>query len=55
MFIADLSYSGIGETGAVLLNEAKLGVLCASVLSALLGCWLLNKFLPNEKQRFRAL
>jgi NhaA family Na+:H+ antiporter len=49
MFIADLSYSGIGETGAVLLNEAKLGVLCASVLSALLGCWLLNKFLPNEK------
>lgn len=49
MFIADLSYSGIGETGAALLNEAKLGVLCASVLSALLGCWLLNRYLPKEK------
>ena len=49
MFIADLSYSGLGETGAALLNEAKLGVLCASVLSAVLGCLLLNRFLPKEK------
>ena len=49
MFIADLSYSGLGETGASLLNEAKLGVLCASVLSAVLGCLLLNRFLPKEK------
>ena len=49
MFIADLSYSGLGEAGAALLNEAKLGVLCGSVLSALLGCWLLNRFLPKEK------
>ena len=47
MFIADLSYSGLGEAGAALLNEAKLGVLCASVLSALLGCWLLNRNLPK--------
>ena len=49
MFIADLSYSGLGESGAALLNEAKLGVLCASVLSAVLGCLLLNRYLPNEK------
>lgn len=47
MFIADLSYSGLGEAGAALLNEAKLGVLCASVLSALLGCLLLNRNLPK--------
>ena len=48
MFIADLSYSGLGEAGAALLNEAKLGVLCASVLSAVLGCCLLNRNLPKE-------
>ena len=49
MFIADLSYSALGEAGAALLNEAKLGVLCGSVLSAVLGCWLLNRYLPKEK------
>ena len=49
MFIADLSYSGLGEAGAALLNEAKLGVLCGSVLSAVLGCLLLNRYLPKEK------
>lgn len=43
MFIADLSYAGLGAQGAALLNEAKLGVLCGSVISALLGCWLLNR------------
>jgi NhaA family Na+:H+ antiporter len=49
MFIADLSYNGLGDAGAALLNEAKLGVLCGSVLSAVLGCVLLNRYLPNEK------
>ncbi len=49
MFIADLSYSGLGDLGATLLNEAKLGVLCGSVLSAVLGCVLLNRYLPKEK------
>ena len=48
MFIADLSYSGLGDAGVALLNEAKLGVLCGSVISALLGCWLLNRNLPKE-------
>ena len=48
MFIADLSYSGAGEAGIALLNQAKLGVLCGSVISAVLGCILLNKTLPKE-------
>ncbi len=48
MFIADLSYSGLGDAGAAFLNEAKLGVLCGSVISAVLGCALLNKTLPKE-------
>lgn len=47
MFIADLSYAGLGAQGVTLLNEAKLGVLCASVIAALLGLWLLNRNLPK--------
>jgi len=46
MFIADLSYAGI-EGGAALLSHAKLGVLCGSVISAVLGCVLLDKTLPK--------
>ena len=49
MFIADLSYSGLGAEGFALLNEAKLGVLCGSVMAALLGCLLLNRNLPKEQ------
>ena len=48
MFIADLSYSGAGEAGLALLNQAKLGVLTGSLISALLGCALLNRTLPQE-------
>ena len=48
MFIADLSYAGLGAEGAALLDKAKLGVLCGSVISAVLGCVLLNKTLPKE-------
>lgn len=47
MFIADLSYAGLGATGDALLAQAKLGVLCGSVVSAILGCILLNKTLPK--------
>ena len=47
MFIADLSYSGVGEAGFMLLNKAKLGVLTGSVLAAVLGCILLNITLPK--------
>ena len=48
MFIADLSYAGLGAAGAALLNQAKLGVLCGSVISAVLGCVLLNRTLPQK-------
>lgn len=47
MFIADLSYAGVGAEGAALLGQAKLGVLCGSVISAVLGCFLLNRTLPK--------
>ena len=50
MFIADLSYSPLGADGAALLDEAKLGILCGTVLAAALGYLLLNKFLPTEAQ-----
>lgn len=49
MFIADLSYAGLGEHGALLLDQAKLGVLCGSVISAIIGCFLLHKTLPQSK------
>ena len=51
MFIADLSYSGLGADGAALLAQAKLGVLVGSVISALLGCLLLGKTLPAEVKK----
>ena len=47
MFIADLSYAGLGADGEAMLSQAKLGVLLGSVISALLGSILLNKTLPN--------
>lgn len=49
MFIADLSYAGLGESGALFLDQAKLGVLCGSVISAIFGCILLHKTLPQSK------
>lgn len=49
MFIADLSYAALGESGALLLDQAKLGVLCGSVISAVIGCILLHKTLPQSK------
>ena len=42
MFIASLSY---GE--GVMLNQAKLGIILGSVISAVLGCILLNSTLPK--------
>lgn len=49
MFIAELSYAGLGTEGAALLSQAKLGVMCGSLISALLGCYLLNKALPKRR------
>ena len=48
IFIADLSYAALGA-GTTLLAEAKLGILCGSVISAILGCLLLNRYLPKAK------
>ncbi|MCM1108930.1 MAG: Na+/H+ antiporter NhaA [Clostridium sp.] len=48
MFIADLSYSGLGAEGQVLLNDAKLGILCGSFCSAVVSVFLLHKTLPAE-------
>ncbi len=49
MFIADLSFSALGAEGAHLLNNAKFGILLGSLISALLGAFLLNKTLPKER------
>ena len=51
MFIADLSYSGLGEEGYALLNQAKLGVITGSVIAALLGCTLLKYTLPEAPDK----
>ena len=51
MFIADLSYMGIGDNGQMLLNQAKLAVLAGSVIAALVGCVMLNKTLPQSIEK----
>jgi len=33
--------------GAAMLNEAKLGILCGTIASALVGSFMLNKTLPK--------
>ena len=43
MFIAALSYSE-----GVMLNQAKLGIILGSVISAIFGCILLNRTLPKK-------
>lgn len=48
IFIADLSYNNGSTTGMQLLNEAKLGILCGSLASAIIGCIMLNMYLPKE-------
>jgi len=47
IFIADLSYASL-ESGAAILGQAKLGILCGSFISAVLGVLLLNRFLPKK-------
>ncbi len=47
IFIADLSYASL-LGGASVLGQAKLGILCGSLLSALVGIFLLNRYLPKE-------
>ena len=45
MFIASLSYPE-----GTMLNQAKLGIILGSVISAVLGCILLNTTLPKERK-----
>lgn len=47
IFIADLSYAPLGDSGVQLLSQAKLGILCGSLISAIIGCFLLNRYLPK--------
>lgn len=48
MFIAALSYPAhLGAEAAEMLNEAKLGILCGTLASALVGAFLLNQTLPK--------
>lgn len=49
MFIANLSYTPLGDLGAHLLNDAKLGILSGSVMAGIIGWLLLWKFLPKEE------
>ena len=51
MFIAALSYPAhLGHEAAEMLNEAKLGILCGTIASALTGCLMLNHTLPKTVQ-----
>lgn len=50
MFMAALSYS---SAHVDLLNDAKLGILCGSVASAIIGCIMLHRFLPTEEELAR--
>jgi len=50
MFIAALSYpTHLGADAAEMLNEAKLGILCGTVASALAGSFMLHYTLPREE------
>ena len=49
LFIANLSFSSMGEHGADLLNHAKLGIVVGSVLAGVLGFLRLHHFLPARK------
>ncbi|MBQ9285437.1 MAG: Na+/H+ antiporter NhaA [Bacteroidaceae bacterium] len=52
MFIAALSYPvHLGAEGADMLNEAKLGILCGTLASALVGSLMLHVTLPKEEGR----
>ena len=51
MFIAALSYPAhLGTDGADMLNEAKLGILCGTLASALVGAFMLNATLPKAEK-----
>ncbi len=48
MFMANLSFPDVAH--AELLNDAKLGILCGSIASAILGCIILHFTLPSKQE-----
>lgn len=48
LFIANLSYAGLGENGNMLLNQAKLGIISGSIFAGICGYLVLNKVLKNN-------
>lgn len=48
LFIANLSFSGMGAEGVELLEHAKLGIVIGSLLSGLIGFVWLHRTLPRE-------
>ena len=50
LFIANLSFAGMGVHGADLLNHAKLGIVVGSLVSGILGYLLLGRTLPAGGQ-----
>lgn len=48
MFIADLSYDSTMPQTAILLSDAKIGILCGSLLSGIISWLLLNHNLPRS-------
>lgn len=53
MFMANLSYDTTLHT--LLLNDAKLGILCGSVASAIAGCLMLHFTLPQSGEADKAV
>lgn len=49
LFITDLSYEHIPVIGKTLLNEAKIGIIAASLCASVIGYFVLKTQLPKEK------
>lgn len=48
LFIANLSFGDMGESGLELLNNAKIGIVVGSFLSGLIGYLMLNRYIPKS-------
>lgn len=48
LFIANLSFSGVGPDDAYLLNHSKIGIVVGSVLAGVIGFLMLHHFLPKK-------
>ena len=48
LFIATLSYTGMGTEGAILLNQAKIGIIGGSLFAGVCGYFYLKYALNNS-------